>query len=99
MKGERECHFFQEGEVMSHLLHKGDIREDTAQKGTDETTDGDADKNERGSERNGPIVGDLGDHGLGNAERAVRESVKQTDPETHIVVFTQPQSEYTHHID
>ena len=85
--------------MMHHLLHKGNIREDAAEKGSHETTDGDADKDERGSQGNVPIVGDLGDHGLGNAERAVRESVEQTDPETHVVVRTQSQPEYTHHVD
>ena len=82
-----------------HLLHKGDIREDAAEKGSQETTEGDADKDERGSQGNVPIVGDLGDHGLGNAECTVRESVEQTDPETHVVVLTQSQSEYAHHVD
>lgn len=92
MNGERKEHFFQEGEVLQQLLHKGGIRENTAQKRTQETSEGNTHKDERGAERDVPVIGNLGDDGLGNTERAVCQSMNQTDAETYVIVLTQSKS-------
>ena len=46
----KKKYFLQEGEVLQQLVHESDVGEDTAQEGSQETTDGETDKNERGSQ-------------------------------------------------